>query len=1783
MSYVQLDPVELAGDVKQRLVDFAADTSFVKDEKLRGICRMIWSGKPETGGLVSNIWVESTFPAESSSLSIDDLVKQNKFNAELRNQLQETDAFNCELPLYKHQLRSIEAARMRTPRPGLIISSGTGTGKTESFLFPILDDLFSSEKLPGQGTRCIIVYPMNALVNDQVDRLHRWLRGQDKVTLFHFTSETPEDKKRADDLKIPEWDKDKCRFRTRQEARGLQTRDGKHTDGDPSKVIAPDIIITNYSMLEYALCRPQDNVFFGPALRAIVLDEAHLYNGTLAAEMTLLLRRILERCDREPNDILHIASSATIGSGKTADLRRFASQIFSKDEQNIEAVIGKSERAKFSKPRKPRKLPKAADVAGKQWLLKPTIVMNKKGEQELAGNEKECIRLRDELSVLTSPEVIENAYEECSDLPARLLRTSLESSEIIQKIENVLWEKRSLPIQTLAFEIWEEDGDEAIDATIKLLQMASSARNKVNDYPIVPHRIHLLTRASEGFSVCLDNNCYADDSIKLDGLGAVDAGFHYQCRYCGSTAMRLVKCGNCGEWGLFGEVLTIDDDSKIVSSNKRDIKVAYTHRKISGASKIKVDTKTGKLCVQGKEPAVQLFEMNDCPDCINDNSWTDLTITAGLTQSIIVETMLSNMPVIATDNMRWLPAQGRRMLVFSDSRSEAAKLGSGLRMRHEIQLIRAAFASFIDKEGNQNDELFKLLEEKIMEAKQELTKPDLSHAVRRFIEKDIAKLEQQLAESRSGGSVKEWVSRLGGESIISEILADDEIHLAEDWLKKTQTQWELNLDAIRDRLTVLIARELAAPSRKAQSLETLGLVDVMYPSLAAIQPPADFAGLLPTDETRKRFEESWTDFFALLCDSLRSSGCITLGSDKDDVEYMDSRHHIGTWCTRERGGPWLEAFVGSTKRQARRWFAYEYCRKIGLEDHLAEELSAELLKKVFELLAENAGSVLKWIELDDRQTEDGPAQKGIRFIFPNLALRIPPGVFKCLKTGLLWSRSALGLAPHIGCDSLALISNDEADKDPRYGRMRRELVTSKVFRTGVWSEEHSAQLSQQENRRLQDLFKIGARNILSSTTTLELGIDIGGLNGVFMANVPPGKANYLQRSGRAGRRADGTSVAVTYARSRPFDKAVFQNFDKFLSAEMKNPRILLDREKVIRRHLHAFILGEFFRRLYSTKTRKGAMDAYGKMGDFCGVLIPHRWDGPKRPPVEQLRVEISHLINQPWFNPSRGDIGLEGHFLDFLHWQRDYTKYELKPKLIHLTENTILQEKLYDWTRAFNDTIDAFANAVAVWRKDYEALLLTWFDIEEGQAARRVANSIRYQLLALRDTTVIEALCDKQFLPHYGFPIGVQSLKVVTIDEKYKALREEDQFRLERSGLLALGEYVPGSKLLVGGKVITSHGLKKHWTGANIDNYIGLRGSYGTCGKKHFYYSISGDLGACPICGSGQSGSTKDLLFIKHGFSTAVWDPPKRTADLDPSVGQVEKATITFCERPREGALAKHLTSFAGIDGLVADFREDCEILVFNKGKAEFGFAICLKCGFADSEASTGLGRMELPKRFEQHLPLTSDKKIYCWSPQEAPVLRNQVLAAREPTEAVLVDFYNAIGPISSRDEQLIKTIESALVIAGARLLQIDARELGSMLISLNDYRSKGIVIHDDVPGGAGHVRELLDFGRAWLEEAVNILYVNEEHDKRCNNACLECILSFGKQYSEDEQPLKRRETLKLLRELLSEEFIMPVDEIVEQQSLLSDSQMTDKQRIGKAQARLSSRKAQRGTFTPAL
>ena len=341
-------------------------------------------------------------------------------------------------------------------------------------------------------------------------------------------------------------------------------------------------------------------------------------------------------------------------------------------------------------------------------------------------------------------------------------------------------------------------------------------------------------------------------------------------------------------------------------------------------------------------------------------------------------------------------------------------------------------------------------------------------------------------------------------------------------------------------------------------------------------------------------------------------------------------------------------------------------------------------------------------------------------------------------------------------------------------------------------------------------------------------------------------------------------------------------------------------------------------------------------------------------------------------------------FQTFLNQVRDYGEHQYRRSVATLLEGTPIRDRASgDWYGLLQQVINQFSEAVNNWQEEYNVLVKAWQDSTD----RRQVGALGYQMRALYDVTVIEALADRQFLPHYGFPIGVQKLRVISPDDSRRnRIREEDQYRLQRDSLLALREYVPGSKLLAGGKLVTSHGLLKHWTGVELDNYIGIRGRYTWCVNDHFYYWNTPDTEeSCPICGGEAKMSPRQFMFPRHGFSGAAWDPPKWSTNIE-FVGEPETAARTFTYDSAEDENYTTENDFGGVRELSAHYKEDGELLVYNEGQRGCGFAICLNCGYADSEREHGEGQVKLPRGFQYHAPLSSPNiGQICWSLDTAP------------------------------------------------------------------------------------------------------------------------------------------------------------------------------------------------------
>lgn len=1737
----QLDALKLATEVRDRLVGFGISDNHTSDGNLQRAAQTIWSGEGSQGGVVGEYWVEAARPSKSSGKRLGDLVSEGLFHPDLATHLHSTGAFDENVPLYTHQLEStrVSAESDAEHRPGIVVTAGTGGGKTESFLLPVLNDLYRHDRNGSQGVRAIILYPMNALVNDQVDRLDTWLKEQTRVTFFHLTSETPEDNDRANKDGFPE-DVGAHRFRTRQHARGRESRDGrvlKPTEYGP----VPDVLVTNYSMLEYMLCRPQDAVFFGPALESIVLDEAHLYAGTLAAEITLLLRRVALRCGRKPDQILQIATSATLGGG-TEELVDFAAKIFSKSKELIVPIKGESAQLALGEPRPPATDPRPVNISEKTWLTDGTIEI-KQGEPRFLTNVEKCDQLAKQLECLVDAELVKDANDTAKGTLATLLSGVLPYCPKIRSMADLLCQGRAVSLRELAEEVWGTSEADAMSATAELLRLSASSRTHPKDQPLLPHRLHLQVRAPSGLSVCLFPNCEGPDDTRLSPIGSVQQHNVETCCHCSRPTYPILRCDNCGQWALGAAIDNQTGKLKPAARRQGQVLIPITRDAVvpEGATECVVNPTTGDVLGSGSA-GCRLILISCCTRCnepVHDGDeihFDHFHSGDSLTLSLAAETVLSELPPLPSPTKAWCPAEGRRLLVFSDSRQAAARLGPRLTNQHETQLVRAILARMT--ESASDEAAAEDAREEIVEIRKRLSSDDLTDSQRRRNEKKLDTLVQELDAIEAGGSLQDWCDRIAGKTDVHQFMDDDVSDnqpFKEVW---SQLDWDKNREAIVRNLPLMLAAELARrPSRNAESL---GLLEVVYPGMKKLKADDEWLGRLSNAQLRSELMDHWSGILSMLCDTLRMDGCISLGDLSKDWEYGSFRAPIGLWCSAREATTTgrLTRFVGVEARQRRRRFAANVLRRMSVAEDQVESLAEELLHTAFgSLLSAAKDDEFPWIEYQQSQTDDDNAVDSIRLQFNHLAIRSPMRVYRCETTGTIWTGAVKGVVPHAGCGELTKIAlggdTDPLADDARVGRLRVDYRERPVFKMGLWAEEHSAQLEPRENRRLQDLFRAGGRNVLSCTTTMELGIDIGGLSAAMMSNVPPGKANYLQRAGRAGRRADGSSAVVTFCQNRPFDRAVFQDFGKYLSMELRRPRVLLDRDRLAWRHLASFLLGSFFQQVYGPEERRGAMNAFGNMGWFCGVEQTQYWAaGQTRKPDLQAAPLLDLSANQWW----RGPKPLADAFLDFLTWTRAHGGPLLESAMTLLAGTTLEEKVPEQWDAVIAEVEQRFQRSIGHWREDYEALLSSWKAINEGEAgAARRANAIRYQLNSFYKTTVIESLADRQFLPRYGFPINVQRLEV-RVAKTFGATeeaghgRQEDQFRLERPGMLAIREYVPGATLMAGGMFIKSRGLNRSAHGGSAEEGFGIRAIARRCKNGHLYYSESGeDQEQCDRCDE-QLGALEQVLLPRFGFSTAAWDQPRRRGDLDSTANQ-SVVDVIWDGANVTGELTQ--PNFAGIAGLIARYRDDGSLLVLNRGGGGRGYLICTRCGYSESEAPDATPQSAPRRSFTRHAPLWSavqGENHRCLAEAGGP-LRMQILGSRERTDMLRLDF-GEVG-IPSDDLKLMTTLQLALHRAAAELLQLDIRELGAELIAATKRRWS-IVLYDNVPGGAGHVRELFEEGKPWFAAARQILHGTDEHNERCTQACLDCLLGYASQSAHERGLIDRVDALQQLEPLIN-------------------------------------------------
>lgn len=503
-----MNPIELARQVEERYRRYLKATFYFKDPELRRSFEQALN----SGHLSKGPYLEAT-PVFERTLSPREL-----FQSLLGEQPDEgfLKALQGDRPLYRHQQ---EAICKVSEGHNVVVATGTGSGKTESFLYPVLLHLyreFKAERL-GPGVRALILYPMNALANDQRERLGeickvlKEARSPFRFTFGQYIGETPEDEndsqRHARDHLA---ERDQQGYSVVENGRVVH---GELVLRSEMRRTPPHILLTNYSMLEYLLLRPDDSPLFDHGLAQwwtfLVLDEAHQYRGSRGIEMAMLLRRLKQRLREggRSEPFRCIATSATLvgGEGDKAHVARFAADLFGEDFREEDVILGNLV---------PTPEPKSRRLARTDYQqLKETLE---------AGSRAELADLAAKLDVSLPTD------EDLAKIVGRILEQDGRAATLRRLVTG-----NPTEVARVATQVFEDLSEgERVPALAELVELLLQAKDPSSGTPLLSARYHLFLRSLEGAFVSL----WPEKKVFLDRKSISEQGAAFEvalCRECG--------------------------------------------------------------------------------------------------------------------------------------------------------------------------------------------------------------------------------------------------------------------------------------------------------------------------------------------------------------------------------------------------------------------------------------------------------------------------------------------------------------------------------------------------------------------------------------------------------------------------------------------------------------------------------------------------------------------------------------------------------------------------------------------------------------------------------------------------------------------------------------------------------------------------------------------------------------------------------------------------------------------------------------------------------------------------------------------------------------------------------------------------------------------------------------------------------------------------------------------------------------------------------------------------
>ena len=1573
-------------------------------------------------------------------------------------------------PPYDHQYKAFK--RLTTEEEhkpqSTLVTTGTSSGKTECFLYPVLD--YCYKNAARKGIKVIILYPMNALASDQAKRLAETIwndkRIKGKITAGLFIGEGKNKKKFPNEM-------------------------GEHNIIENRESILdnpPDILLTNFKMLDYALLRNNYhrlwnyNLEDASLLQFLVLDELHTYDGAQGTDVANLIRRLKLKLGIAKGQVCAVGTSATIGSGEDSIqlLTEYAEKVFGEsfDKESIITENRVLVNDFFD----------LQDEQLENYIPRPTGLL----ESRLQENEdyKKYIKRQKILWQIKESTSNVELGEELKKFKLMKDLISLTSTSII-KLDVLLLKLADLNPDFKKLAEWDADNElspreEVINSLLALISEARIGAD--GNFPFLYLQIQIWIRELSGVVREINELPKFGWKDKVGDKYDPKSLPAYFCRDCGASGWLGVKDDNKNHF--YHDPLQVYE---YFFSNHKNIYFINTakHRHIEEYepnNEINDFMHVADMSLHEKESehTIQIHAVRKlaetksrhiCPECNTENTLGIIGTRVATLSSIAISQVLAS-------DLDPRPEKERKILAFTNSVQDAAHHAGFVEARN----YRFTFRSSLQKIINQNEGPVRISD----------------------LQEQFIAYWKVNSDSTGQNQEEAFYYRFFPKDYQGK--ADLNIDYREAASKKFITAFKKEFDS---RMEWEVLAEFGYNATIGRTLEKTGASAVKFDEekLKSIYPAMQ--QWLEQNNLSVIQEKELLPFINGILHRVRTRGGInheylnkfrTVSLKLWDLNWMgDPRHFLNKMFHRRSRFPRLlttqphgKGLLDSTYTKSNNWYRKYFIKSFQLAPSY-HELVNEFYTKLFEQFS-LSGLMNKQIANEDENFAIEPSIIWIENKVANLI---------CDSCG---SKIYVAASDEISINNKCLdytctgtYSQIEKNKPNYY-----QLVYNRNLSPRIYASEHTGILERKDRETKEIDFKerpnYNSLNAIVATSTLEMGIDIGTLNTAINNSVPPLTSNFLQRVGRAGR-SSGSALIANFAQSKAHDLFYFGEPKDMMEGAIATPGCYLEAKDILYRHFLAYCLDNW------------------SSADPNNNSIPNT--------LRKLQL-LSADLSATDFLPNKIISFIKSKENLLLTAFTEFYKPDLEDvKVLEDLKSYLVEEGFYLRLKGVFAKLKEEYHFISNNIKEIDTAIKLLPHDEERKGLEDEKKTIWGLKKMLDKRSILEHLTNIGLLPNYAFPETGVTLNAWVKSSKAKASDNtpiDKPFEIVRSSKSAIREFAPDNHFY-------SQGFKFAISGLNTYDWK----DDGTLIHKRFcshcdHLAPKGIIvePLCPKCGDASWASDKNQhVFVKLNAVKSVNFRDKSTLDdsSDDRVSNIYRVSrhLKFDPKSFRGAMGMKEIPF-GIE-----YVKNVDIIELNLGLSSavnankiiinqmedvpyHGFVTCRACG----KSSSKFGQRD----YKYHYGYCKNKeKEYLGYKDD--VFEEVYLLREIKTEALKV-----LLPVQEfESDATVNMFKAGLDLGLKKYYKGNPQHLS--IVNYSEYNIKNsrfdnyLVLYDNIPGGTGYLEKLFD-----KDEFTKVITRAYEAIRDCSckekgkDGCYRCIYTYANQFTQDELSRAKAEDL---------------------------------------------------------